>query len=83
MEGAVGGEEVDVSKTGSVGTFKSGGIPIHITKAQFVSISLSRSMPDICGSGATEAAEPGTSNRFAPRMTGEVDVRFNLSLIHI
>ena len=77
MEGAVGGEEVDVSETGSVGSLRSGDRPIAITNARNVNISMSHTMPDVCGSSATEAPEPGTGNRFAPRMTGEVSGRFN------
>ena len=77
MEGAVGGEEVDVSETGSVGCLRSGDLPIAITNARHVNISMSHSMPYVCRSSATEAPEPGTSNQFAPRMTGEVSGRFN------
>ena len=77
MEGAVGDEEVDVSETGSVCSLRSGDLPVAITNARYVNISMSHTMPDVCGSSATEAPEPGTSNQFAPRMTGEVSGRFN------
>ena len=66
MEGAVGGEEVDVSETGSVGSLRSGDRLIAITNARNVNISMSHTMLDVVGSSATEAPEPGTGNRFAP-----------------